>query len=212
MMVTRMLRLMSNLWQRPRPRLQSRPKPVLTVLLLLAVLVAAGLRADEFPYPAWVRVMSDRGDAGSRWFMVSSPRRSAVKKLTLDFPASEVAEAALEYQIQMAPYDPGLKQHIRTANYPWSNLLVRVNGQLILDEPAARHISVGVHHLRFPAEHLQEGENTIAMTWKELPEGNPEKLRLGYIYFARDLPQTPAENDEPNLRIRLLLRFRDGAE
>ena len=105
-----------------------------------------------------------------------------------------------------------MKQHIRTANYPWSNLLVRVNGQLILDEPAARHISVGVHHLRFPAAHLLEGENTIAMTWKELPEGNPEKLRLGYIYFARDLPQTPAENDEPNLRIRLLLRFRDGAE
>lgn len=202
MMMVTMRRLMSRLHR----GLRQRPKTALLALLLLA---AAGLRGEDFPYPEWTRVMSDRGDAASRWFMVSSPSRAAVKKLTLDFRVSEVAEAVLEYQIQTAPYDVVLKQHIRTANYPWANFLVRVNGQLVLDEPAAKHIGMGVHHLRFPAAYLLEGENTIAMTWKELPADNPEKRQYGYIYFAQDLPRSQAENEEPNLRIRLLLRFRD---
>ncbi len=186
------------------------PKTALLALLLAAI----GLHGKDFPYPEWVRVMSDRGDETSRWFMVSSPSRAAVKKLTLDFPVSEVAEAVLEYQIQVAPYDPILKQHIRTANYPWANFVAHINGQLILDEPAASYISMGVHHLRFPVECLQEGENTITMIWKKLPADNPEKRQYGYVYFTQDLPKASVQGkkDEPNLRIRLLLRFRDGAE
>ncbi len=153
--------------------------------------------------------MTDRGDAGSRWYMVSSPQRRVVKKLQLDFPPSELAEAVLEYHIQTEPYDPKLKQHIIATKYPWANFLVKINDRIIIDQPANPYIRKGVHQIPFPAEKLRQGENIITMSWKELPDENPGKLRYGYIYFSQDLTANNNVNEPENLRIRLLLRFHD---
>ncbi|MFA6930985.1 MAG: hypothetical protein WCT05_11720 [Lentisphaeria bacterium] len=172
-------------------------------------LLIGGLFGQDFPAPEWVRVMTDRGDSGSRWYMVSSPRRQAVKTLQLDFPASELAGAALEYYIQTEPYDPKLKQHINAEVYPWAHFLVKINDQIIIDQPANPYIRKGVHQIPFPPEKLRQGENIISMSWMELPEGNPQQLRYGYIYFSQDLTENKTTKEPENLRIRLLLRFDD---
>lgn len=179
-------------------------KRILIAVLMLATWLSA---ADLYTYPEWVRMMTDRGDTDARWAMLSSPRRQATKTFTLDFSITELAGVALEYHIQTAPYDPKFKQHITAQEYPWSNLLVAVNGNVILDQPAAPHISKGVHILPFPVTVLRQGENQVTLAWKEIPPEQADQLRYGYIYLSHD--QTPrAQGDLPeHLHIRLQLKF-----
>lgn len=182
---------------------------LLTALLFFAVSIKT-LSASGYSSPVWSRLMSDKGALDSRWHMVSSPRRLAEKTLKLNFPLAEISEAVLEYKLQVAPYDPLLKQHIlQSENYNWGNILIEINGKTLLNEAAGKYISKGTHHLALPLEMLKEGENKILVTWVELSkEEREEKKRYGYIYFSRDPPEKTKDIQEA-LQIRILLKFKE---
>ncbi|MDY0176954.1 MAG: hypothetical protein RBT25_08680 [Lentisphaeria bacterium] len=175
------------------------------LLLLFCMFSLLGSAAD-YSFPEWLRLMSDRGSFSTRWHMLSSSKNPVSKTLELDFAPEELLEAAIEYEIQVAPYDPKLKHHINAADYVWPNLLLTLNGQTVLDEPAAKHIKKGRHVLALNPALLQKGDNLLQFKWAPMPPDKPENLRYGFIYFTRD---QEGEVDKA-LHIRLLLRFKNS--
>ena len=166
-------------------------------LIALALIIGAMINAclaektqpDEFDYPQWVRVMNDDGAFKQRRaIMIGHPSIVIRKILKLDFVPEEVTEVAVEYAITTFPYDYKIKMKIRDPAYPWANLLVKVNGMVIMDRPAGKYILPGTHCLKFSPTLLQRGKNTIDMSWKPIPANSRDQQTYGYIYLgaARD--------------------------
>ena len=108
----------------------------------------------------------------------------------------------MEYVVAANPYDHRFKQSISDPNYPWPNLLVKVNGEAILDQPAGKHITQGTHRLKFSPSLLRKGKNVVEINWKPIPEDLKGQLVYGYIYLGADKTRTGDKH-----RIRLLLKI-----
>ncbi len=187
-----------------------------TMLMLMAAtafLVAGAAEPDD---PSWQRIASDQAGGTSTWVMTSGVYNPQRKKLELEVAPAEVKKAAVEYEIAVTPYDPKLKSHIASPDHPWGNFLVKVNGVVILDAPAASYISKGLHKIEFKPELLKEGTNVIELGWQKI-EPSSGKV-YGYIYFKADdterlrawrkLPKyTPEQFPNDDLYIRLLVRL-----
>ena len=170
---------------------------------------AVAATPDEFNSPQWIRVMDDDGAFAEQWVMISSPAAGVRKILTLDFDPGEARDAAVEYLIVAPPYDSGIKQHIKDTEYHWANLVIKVNGEVILDQPAGKHIMPGTHRVKFSPAFLRNGENTIGIFWKPIPEELRGRLIHGYIYLAvrREPKACGKRAKDDKVGIRLLLNI-----
>lgn len=183
--------------------------------MLGLLLCVAPANAEE---ATWHRIMTDLGSPETSWIICSSPSHALRKTFDLKFPAEEITNAAVEYEIAENPYDRQQKIKVNGKNanlqYAWSNLAIRVNGQVVLNEPAGPYIYKGVHRVMIPVKILRDGQNIIEFGWDEKSSAQAR----GYIYFAVDLTEEekqrltipsktrPAPN--PNsLRLRLLVQF-----
>lgn len=171
---------------------------LITAFLMMGMVT---IDAEDFG-PRCITLMDDDGQADFGWSMLSNPDSILRKTLNLDFSPMFIEKAVLEYQIACEPYDPKLKLHIinqNAAKIKWANLVVRINGHTILDQPAGPYISKGLHHITVPVKLLKEGENKVDFKWKPLSPENPENKQYGYIYFAVDiLRKTPCQSFKSN--------------
>ena len=168
----------------------------------------------SFITPDCVRVMTDCDSDLNYWNMTSSWRNPQRKILKIDLPVEEILTAAVEYQLNVGPYDPKNKQrNVSSENYPWGNWQVRVNGQLVFDKPAGPYVTKGLHTIEIPVKALKPGENQIEIGWAK------DASRVGYVYFACDLTEDSQKIKDRKerfakypdaLRIRLILQLRTG--
>ena len=181
-------------------------------LLLLSTLPVLGADAS------WFRIMTDFGSPECGWVICSSAGSTLHKTLNIELNPSEFRKVAVEYEIAEDPYDPVQKIRVKgenqNKNYPWIHFQIRVNGVLVLDEPAGGYIYKGIHQVEIPLTVLRTGENSLELGWGGACSG----LVRGYIYFATDLTlaekqrrAVPAKKrpppDSKSIRVRLLLQI-----
>ncbi len=181
----------------------------------MAMAFAAGLAAAELAGPQCGRVMTDCGCVQTYWDMTSSWRSRQQKTLHLAIPPEEIARAAVEYEIAVAPFDPSAKRRrISDPSYPWGNWQVHVNGRLVFEGPAGPHVTKGWHQIEIPVSALKAGDNRIEIGWAKA------SARCGYVYFACDLTEDAAKiakrqerlaKHPEGRRIRLVVEFRSPA-
>lgn len=167
---------------------------------------------------SWFRIMTDLGSSACGWVICSSPGSTLRKRLSCEQNPSEFRKVAVEYEIAEDPYDPVQKIRVKgenqNKNYPWIHFQIRVNGVLVLDEPAGGYIYKGIHQVEIPLTVLRTGENSFELGWGGACPG----LVRGYIYFATDLTLAekqrrvvPAKKrpppDSKSIRVRLLLQI-----
>ena len=182
--------------------------------LSLILLLALGVAAFGMPPldPDCVRVMTDCGCDLACWNMTSSWKTNQIKRLNLQVPLKEIASAFVEYELLVGPFDPKTKQrNINSKDYPWGNWQIRVNGRLVLDQPAAPYITKDTHVVEIPVDALKQGENLIEIGWAK------DATRVGYVYFACDLTEASkavidyrerAQKYPEGVRVRLILRLK----
>ena len=155
--------------------------------IILSLLFSVAFLSGAENYIGWYRVMTDSATPESFWMMCSYDKSVISKKLDLMVPASEVHEAAFEYEIMVNPFDPKRKAHVFQADYRWADLLLKVNGKVVFCGPAGPHILIGTHVFPFPAEYLKDGENLLELSWAPLKPEDKGQRWYGYIYVACDL-------------------------
>lgn len=192
-------------------------KKSLFIALLTAAVVTFAAEAEK-DYSDYLKVASDLGKGPTVWTMTSGCINPTIKKLNLEVEPADVKAAAIEYEIKNNAYDPKTQKYVNKVDYPWSKLIVRVNGKTVYDGPAGKYIRRGTHRLDIDPKLLKAGENTIFFTWRAIANKDKGKITYGYIYFAVDkTDREVARRSKPrkdwgnphndDIRIRLLIKL-----
>ncbi len=168
---------------------------VTATALLLPLTKLHAEEQDQDVGPQWQTIMTDDGEYGG-WVRLSQHYQKLLKVLPLYSDPANIKKAIIEYTISVEPYDPKTKTHPKgeaNKKFNWANLIIKVNDVIVLDEPANKYISKGVHKVNIPVKCLKEGDNKIEFYWKKLTGEDKKNLQYGYIYFASSKLDEPSE-------------------